>query len=71
VVGGAGLTPLRAGGSYWVPPILRQLGVADLLGGAVYTSRAGGSVLTKEEVMCLTTPRGWPSAAYFMEGVVD
>jgi hypothetical protein len=63
--------PFVPGGSYWVPPIPRQLGVADLLGGAVYTSKGGGSVLTKEEAMCLTTPRGWPSAAYFVEGEVD
>jgi hypothetical protein len=63
--------PFVPGGSYWVPPIPRQLGVADLLSGAMYTSKGGSSVLTKEEAMCLTTRRGWPSAAYFVEGEVD
>uniref|UniRef100_A0A0A9EY62 Uncharacterized protein n=1 Tax=Arundo donax TaxID=35708 RepID=A0A0A9EY62_ARUDO len=59
--------PFVPGGSYWVPPMPRPLGVADLLGAAVYTGR-GAAVMTEEEAMCFTTPRGWPSAAYFVEG---
>ncbi|GJN01823.1 hypothetical protein PR202_ga19124 [Eleusine coracana subsp. coracana] len=62
--------PFVPGGSYWVPPMSRPLGVADLLDGAVYTSRGGASVLTEEEAMCFTTLRGWPSAKYFVEGEV-
>jgi hypothetical protein len=64
--------PFVPGGSYWVPPMSGQLGMRDLLSMAVYTSRGGGgSVFTKEEAMCLTTTRGWPSFAYFVEGEVD
>jgi len=48
----------------------RPLGVADLLGGAVYTAR-GGPAMTAEEAMSFTTVRGWPSAAYFVEGEMD
>ncbi|TVU15832.1 hypothetical protein EJB05_39372, partial [Eragrostis curvula] len=59
--------PFVPGGSYWVPPLPRPLGVGDLLGPAVYTSR-GASVLTEEEARSFTTVRGWPSAAYFVEG---
>lgn len=62
--------PFVPGGSYWVPPMSRPLGVTDLLGGAVYTSKGGASVLTEEEAMCFTTVRGWPSAKYFVEGEV-
>ncbi|OEL18447.1 hypothetical protein BAE44_0020535 [Dichanthelium oligosanthes] len=59
--------PFVPGASYWVPPMPRPLGVADLLGGSVYTAR-GGPVMTPEEAMSFTTVRGWPSAAYFVEG---
>ncbi|XP_062226653.1 uncharacterized protein LOC133924928 [Phragmites australis] len=59
--------PFVPGGSYWLPPMPRPLGVTNLLGAAVYTAR-GAAVMTEEEVMCFTTPRGWPSAAYFVEG---
>jgi hypothetical protein len=63
--------PFVPGGSYWVPPMSGQLGMRDLLSMAVYTSRGGGSVFSKEAAMCLTTTRGWPSFAYFVEGEVD
>ncbi|CAL5030173.1 unnamed protein product [Urochloa decumbens] len=59
--------PFVPGASYWVPPMPRPLGVADLLGPAVYTAR-GAPVMTAEEAMSFTTVRGWPSAAYFVDG---
>ena len=62
--------PFVPGASYWVPPMPRPLGVADLLGGAVYTAR-GAPAMTAEEAMSFTTVRGWPSAAYFVEGEMD
>jgi hypothetical protein len=62
----------------------RPLGVSDLVGTAAYS--ASGAVdtsamamaravmykaaLTKEQAMSLTTQRGWPSEAYFVEGEV-
>jgi len=62
--------PFVPGASYWVPPMPRPLGVADLLGAAVYTAR-GAPAMTAEEAMSFTTVRGWPSAAYFVEGEMD
>ncbi|RCV35294.1 hypothetical protein SEVIR_7G240700v4 [Setaria viridis] len=59
--------PFVPGASYWVPPMPRPLGVADLLGAAVHTAR-GATAMTAEEAMSFTTVRGWPSAAYFVEG---
>uniref|UniRef100_A0ACD5UFE5 Uncharacterized protein n=1 Tax=Avena sativa TaxID=4498 RepID=A0ACD5UFE5_AVESA len=72
--------PFVPGGSYWVPPMRRPLGVSDLLGTVVYNASGtvdtaamaraavGQAAMTKEEAMCFTTPRGWPSEAYFVEG---
>ncbi|XP_047068372.1 uncharacterized protein LOC124676337 [Lolium rigidum] len=72
--------PFVPGGSYWVPQMRRPLGVSDLVGtvaysasGAVDTSAMARAAvdratLTKDEAMCFTTPRGWPSEAYFVEG---
>ncbi|KAF0894148.1 hypothetical protein E2562_034884 [Oryza meyeriana var. granulata] len=59
------------GGSYWVPEMRR--GVADLVGAVVYsaTGARNAEVMTEEEMMCLTTVRGWPSAEYFVEGEFD
>ena len=74
--------PFVPGGSYWVPPIRRPLGVSDLVGAAVYNasgavdtaamerSAVGKAAMTKEEAMCFTSPRGWPSEAYFVQGEV-
>ncbi|XP_025825901.1 uncharacterized protein LOC112901245 isoform X2 [Panicum hallii] len=59
--------PFVPGASYWVPPMPRPLGVADLLGAAVYTA-SGAPAMTAEEAMSFRTVRGWPSAAYFVEG---
>ncbi|KAL6652072.1 hypothetical protein ACP70R_010997 [Stipagrostis hirtigluma subsp. patula] len=62
--------PFVPGGSYWVPPMPRPLGVADLLGGTVYSARGalGASPMTEEEAMSFTTVRGWPSSAYYVDG---
>ncbi|CAN6236178.1 unnamed protein product [Urochloa humidicola] len=59
--------PFVPGASYWVPPMPRPLGVADLLGATVHTARAAPA-MTAEEAMSFTTVRGWPSAAYFVDG---
>lgn len=53
--------PFVPGASYWVPPRRRSLGLAELVGKI-------GSSLSEEETLSLTTVRGWPSAAYFVEG---
>lgn len=60
--------PFVPGASYWVPPMPRPLGVADLLAGSVHTAERGAAAMTKEEALSFTSVRGWPSAAYFMEG---
>ncbi|CAM0902643.1 unnamed protein product [Alopecurus aequalis] len=72
--------PFVPGGSYWIPPMGRPLGMSDLVGkvaygasGAVDTSAMARAAvyrakLTREEAMCFTSPRGWPSEAYFVEG---
>ncbi|XBI94370.1 hypothetical protein VPH35_031018 [Triticum aestivum] len=75
--------PFVPGGSYWVPPMRRPLGVSDLVGTVVYSARGAvdtaemaratmvKAAMTKEEAMCFTTQRGWPSEAYFVQGEVD
>ncbi|KAG8066159.1 hypothetical protein GUJ93_ZPchr0004g39929 [Zizania palustris] len=62
--------PFVPGASYWVPQMRRPLGITDLMGTVAYTAMGAGNaeVMTEEEMMCLTTMRGWPSAAYFVEG---
>ncbi|KAL7162883.1 hypothetical protein ACSBR2_043203 [Camellia fascicularis] len=51
--------PFVPGSSYWVPPQRRTYGIADLV------DKLANS-LTEEEVMSLTTARGWPSSAFFV-----
>ncbi|KAM7476175.1 hypothetical protein LguiB_023418 [Lonicera macranthoides] len=58
--------PFRPGSSYWVPPRIRSssssssssYGIADLM------HRLSNS-LTQEELMSLTTSRGWPSSSFY------
>ncbi|KAL5974149.1 hypothetical protein ACLOJK_030812 [Asimina triloba] len=52
--------PFVPGSSYWVPPRQRPLGVVELVGRLA-------NPLSEEETMSLTTVRGWPSAAYYIE----
>ncbi|KAJ1267849.1 hypothetical protein BS78_07G089800 [Paspalum vaginatum] len=74
--------PFVPGGSFWVPPMRRPHGVAELVGrfaaagGAEGVVRAmGGAVeiaevdapMTEEEALSLSTARGWPSASYFVQ----
>ncbi|KAK3035548.1 hypothetical protein RJ639_034753 [Escallonia herrerae] len=54
--------PFRPGSSYWVPPQRGSYGMAEVLQKLANT-------LTEEEVMSLTTARGWPSSAYFVSHV--
>ncbi|XP_074592830.1 uncharacterized protein LOC141848685 isoform X2 [Curcuma longa] len=53
--------PFVPGSSYWFPPPRRACGVVDVVKKLV-------NPLTEEETMSLTTVRGWPSSAYFVEG---
>uniref|UniRef100_A0A5B7BJX4 Uncharacterized protein n=1 Tax=Davidia involucrata TaxID=16924 RepID=A0A5B7BJX4_DAVIN len=54
--------PFIPGSSYWVPPRSRPYsGLAELVGKLV-------NPLNEDEVMSLTTSRGWPSTDYFIEG---
>nr|ACF81760.1 unknown [Zea mays] len=57
--------PFVPGASYWVPPLPRALGVAELLSSAMHITR-GAEAMTEEEALSFTTVRGWPSAAYFV-----
>ncbi|KQJ95682.1 uncharacterized protein LOC100844999 [Brachypodium distachyon] len=70
--------PFVPNGSFWVPPLRRPHGVAELV-GRIAASGVGvsGDVayapepfvhMTEEEELSLSTARGWPSAAYFVEG---
>ncbi|WOL08548.1 hypothetical protein Cni_G17301 [Canna indica] len=54
--------PFVPGSSYWVPPPRRAAGVVELV-------RKIADPLTEEETMSLTNVRGWPSSAYFVEGI--
>ncbi|CAL9122655.1 unnamed protein product [Musa acuminata var. zebrina] len=54
--------PFIPGSSYWVPPPRRTVGVLEVV-------RKLAKPLTEEETMSLTNIRGWPSSAYFVEGI--
>ncbi|XP_042390281.1 uncharacterized protein LOC121981695 [Zingiber officinale] len=54
--------PFVPGSSYWFPPPRRAGGVVDVV-------KKLANPLTEEESMSLTTVRGWPSSAYFVDGV--
>ncbi|XP_062192216.1 uncharacterized protein LOC133895733 isoform X2 [Phragmites australis] len=75
--------PFVPGGSFWVPPLRRPHGVADLFGRIAAAGgtegvfgAVGGAVeivevdapMTEEEALSFSTARGWPSASYFVEG---
>ncbi|RCV29495.1 hypothetical protein SETIT_6G018000v2 [Setaria italica] len=75
--------PFVPGGSFWVPPLRRPHGVAELVsriaaaGGAEgVVGSAGAAVevveidapMTEEEALSFSTARGWPSASYFVDG---
>ncbi|CAO2209709.1 unnamed protein product [Urochloa humidicola] len=75
--------PFIPGGSFWVPPLRRPQGVAELVsriaaaGGAEGVPGAAGAAvevieidapMTEEEALSFSTARGWPSASYFVDG---
>uniref|UniRef100_A0A804RFI3 Uncharacterized protein n=1 Tax=Zea mays TaxID=4577 RepID=A0A804RFI3_MAIZE len=75
--------PFVPGGSFWVPPLRRPHGVAELVGriaAAGGTEGGAGAVggavevleldapMTEEQAFCFSTTRGWPSASFFVEG---
>eukprot|EP01018_Ginkgo_biloba_P003479 Gb_25277 [translate_table: standard] len=53
--------PFLPGSSYWVPP-------PDNPGRMVDIGDRLSDPLTEEEVLSLTTARGWPSSAYYIQG---
>ncbi|WVZ94443.1 hypothetical protein U9M48_040332 [Paspalum notatum var. saurae] len=75
--------PFVPGGSFWVPPMRRPHGVAELVGrfaaaggaegvaravaGAVEVVELDDSPMTEEEALSLSSARGWPSASYFVQ----
>ncbi|KAL5222296.1 hypothetical protein ABZP36_027009 [Zizania latifolia] len=71
--------PFVPGGSFWVPPMRRPHGLAEFVGrftasrapdaeaGLAYEPEVYAP-MTEEEALSLSTARGWPSAAYFVEG---
>ncbi|XP_062195921.1 uncharacterized protein LOC133899038 [Phragmites australis] len=75
--------PFVPGGSFWVPPVRRPHGIAELMGRIAATRGAeevvgavDGAVeivevdapMTEEETLSFSTAQGWPSASYFVEG---
>ncbi|CAN4100020.1 unnamed protein product [Withania somnifera] len=52
--------PFYPGASYWVPPRRSSYGVADLVHKLANT-------LSEEEIMSLTTFRGWPSSNFYLD----
>nr|GLL35048.1 hypothetical protein DM860_009174 [Ipomoea trifida] len=52
--------PFVPGASYWVPPRRGSYGIADLV-------HKLSNSLSEEEVMALTTDRGWPSSSFFVD----
>lgn len=57
--------PFVPGSSYWVPPRRRPSeshGLVDVLNSLT-------NPLTEDESMALSSSRGWPSSAYFIEGI--
>ncbi|CAO2189202.1 unnamed protein product [Urochloa humidicola] len=75
--------PFVPGGSFWVPPLKRPQGVAELIsriaaaGGTEGIPGAAGAAveimeidapMTEEEALSFSTARGWPSASYFVDG---
>ncbi|CAL4997658.1 unnamed protein product [Urochloa decumbens] len=75
--------PFIPGRSFWVPPLRRPQGVAELVsriaaaGGTVGVPGAEGAAvevveidapMTEEEALSFSTARGWPSASYFVDG---
>ncbi|KAJ6831835.1 uncharacterized protein M6B38_346845 [Iris pallida] len=60
--------PFVPGSSYWVPPMGRRaMGVIQLVGRMPMPS-FGPPPLSEDETMSLTSFRGWPSSAYFLDG---
>ncbi|KAJ6828863.1 uncharacterized protein M6B38_361620 [Iris pallida] len=58
--------PFIPGSSYWVPPRgKRAMGVVELIGRA--SSSRSPPPLSEEEVMSLTSFRGWPSSKFFLD----
>ncbi|XP_058068150.1 uncharacterized protein LOC131217274 isoform X2 [Magnolia sinica] len=55
--------PFMPGSSYWIPPRKRPHSISELVGRLA-------NPLSEEEAMSLTTVRGWPSSAYFIEGEI-
>lgn len=53
--------PFRPGYSYWVPPRRESYGIAELVNTL-------SNNLGDDEVMSLTTSRGWPSSTLFANG---
>ncbi|KAL5232534.1 hypothetical protein ABZP36_031310 [Zizania latifolia] len=71
--------PFVPGGSFWVPPLRRPHGLAEFVGRFAAAGAADAEAgfacepevyapMTEEEALSFSTARGWPSAAYFVEG---
>ncbi|GMH13610.1 hypothetical protein Nepgr_015451 [Nepenthes gracilis] len=56
--------PFIPGSSYWVPPKPSTDNFVKFVGKLT-------NPLTEEEILSLTTARGWPSSSYFLEDVVS
>ncbi|KAL8236826.1 hypothetical protein R6Q59_017907 [Mikania micrantha] len=56
--------PFVPGSSYWVPP-QRHQPESD---GVIVVLKNNTNLLTEDEFMSLSSSRGWPSSAYFIDG---
>jgi hypothetical protein len=72
-------------GSFWVPPLRRPHGVAEIFSRIAAAAGAEGLIgatdaavgvveidapMTEEEALSFSTARGWPSASYFVDGEI-
>jgi hypothetical protein len=76
--------PFVPGGSFWVPPLRRPHGVAEIFSriaaaagteGLIGATDAAVDVVEidapmTEEALSFSTARGWPSASYFVDGEI-
>ncbi|KAK1268466.1 hypothetical protein QJS04_geneDACA013959 [Acorus gramineus] len=61
--------PFRPGSSYWVPPPPPTTTTTQRSSiGVIELFRKLANPLSEEETLSLTSARGWPSSAYFIEG---
>lgn len=63
--------PFLPGYSYWVPPrhltVRHPHNIVEVI-GKISEAKTGPSLLSDDELMAVTSARGWPSSNYFFPG---